>query len=36
MSKLKSLRESCAAVFMQLDELRASTDGREMTSEEEA
>lgn len=36
MSKLKSLKESRAAIFMQIDELRTTTDGREMTSEEEA
>lgn len=36
MSKLKSLKESRAAVFTQIDELRAATDGREMTSEEES
>ena len=36
MSKLKSLKESRAAIFTQIDELRTATDGREMTSEEEA
>ena len=36
MSKLKSLKESRAAIFTQIDELRTTTDGREMTSEEEA
>ena len=35
MSKLKSLKESRAAIFTQIDELRTATDGREMTSEEE-
>ena len=36
MSKLKSLKESRAAIFTQIDELRTATDGREMTSEAEA
>lgn len=36
MSKLKSLREARASVFKQIDELRTATDGREMSSEEEA
>ena len=36
MSKLKSLKESRASIFTQIDELRTATDGREMTSEEEA
>ncbi len=33
MSKLKTLKESRAAVFARIDELRTTTDGREMTSE---
>lgn len=36
MSKLKSLKESRAAIFTQIDELRTATDEREMTCEEEA
>ena len=36
MSKLKTLREARATVFKQIDDLRTATDGREMTSEEEA
>ena len=35
MSKLKTLKESRAAVFAKIDELRTATDGREMTSEEQ-
>ena len=35
MSKLKTLKESRAAVFARIDELRTATDGREMTSEEQ-
>lgn len=35
MSKLKSLREARASVFTQIDELRTTADGREMTSEEQ-
>lgn len=34
-SKLKTLKESRAAVFAKIDELRTATDGREMTSEEQ-
>ncbi len=36
MSKLKTLKESRAAIFAQIDELRTAADGREMTSEEES
>lgn len=36
MSKLKTLREARATIFKQIDDLRTATDGREMTSEEEA
>ena len=35
MSKLKTLKESRAAVFAKIDELRTAADGREMTSEEQ-
>ena len=35
MSKLKTLKDSRAAVFAKIDELRTATDGREMTSEEQ-
>ena len=35
MSKLKTLKESRAAVFAKIDELRTATDGREMTAEEQ-
>mgnify|MGYP000760861724 FL=1 len=35
MSKLKSLKETRAAIFTQIDELRTATDGREMTAEEQ-
>lgn len=36
MGKLKTLREARASIFAEIDELRTTTDGREMTSEEEA
>ena len=35
MGKLKKLREERATVFGQIDELRKTTDGREMTAEEQ-
>ena len=35
MSKLKSLKETCARIFTKVDELRTSADGREMTAEEQ-
>lgn len=35
MGKLKELREKRATVFGQIDELRKTTDGREMTAEEQ-
>lgn len=35
MSKLKELKESRAKVFTQIDDLRKTTDGREMTAEEQ-
>ncbi len=36
MSKLKTLKESRATIFSQIDELRTAADGCEMTSEEES
>ena len=35
MSKLKSLKETCARIFTKIDELRTAADGREMTAEEQ-
>ena len=35
MGKLKELREKRATVFTEIDELRKTTDGREMTAEEQ-
>nr|DAS16079.1 MAG TPA: major capsid protein [Caudoviricetes sp.] len=35
MGKLKELREKRASVFTEIDELRKTTDGREMTAEEQ-
>ena len=35
MSKLKTLKESRAKVFTEIDDLRKTADGREMTAEEQ-
>ncbi len=35
MSKLKTLKEKRASVYTEIDELRKSTDGKEMSSEEQ-
>lgn len=35
MSKLKTLKETRAKVFTEIDDLRKTSDGREMTSEEQ-